>query len=99
MQHDGMDKVKKLHGKLCWLQLKTKLTEENAESKNLRENCDAKIDMAVHLVDVLWNLILDDVHEAHTWQEDDWEAEDKEVEILLFVSISTFKKRHLLILQ
>jgi hypothetical protein len=58
MQHDGMDKVKKLHGKLCWLQLKTKLTEENAESKNLRENCNAKIDTAIHLVDALWNLIL-----------------------------------------
>jgi hypothetical protein len=70
-------------------------TGENAESKKLRENCDAKIDTAVHIVDVLRNLILDDVHEAHTWQEDSGEAEDKEVEILLFVSISTFKKRRL----
>ena len=61
-----MVKVKKLHGKLCWLHLKMKLTEENAESNNLRENCDAKIDTAIHLGDVLRNLILNDVHEAHT---------------------------------
>jgi hypothetical protein len=28
MKHDGMVKVKMLHGKLCWLQLKTKLMEK-----------------------------------------------------------------------
>ncbi len=38
--------------------IEDKADGKNAESKNLRENCNAKIDTAIHLVDALWNLIL-----------------------------------------
>jgi hypothetical protein len=40
------------------------------------------------LVDILRNLKLDDVHEVHTWQEDDGTSDEEEIEIRLIVPFS-----------